>query len=150
MHEAQDSPLTVNPRVWGELFLPYPINMIIYNQFGEQRQVADIEAASRLIALKNKHGSDVWPVVEECLRIWASKKPKEYQSFLLDLKDVQETRRDKFATSETEMYRYTLDIPETVIFMLRKLYTTDEMPMDKEFFRKWARKFPKMKVAEKI
>jgi len=124
--------------------------MIIYNQYGEPRNTQDIEAASRLIKLKQKHGSDYWPVVEECLRIWAAKKPQEYKSFLLDLKDIQDTRRDKFASSETEMFRFTLDIPETVVFMLRKLYTTDEMPMDKEFFRKWARKFPKMKVAEKI
>lgn len=63
---------------------------------------------------------------------------------------MKQTRRNKFASSETEMYRYTLDIPEKVIFMLRKLYTTKEMPMDKKFFRSWAKKFPKMQVSEKI
>lgn len=124
--------------------------MIIYNQYGEPRDTRDIEAVQRLLQLKEKHGSDVWPVVEECLKIWTTKHPKQYQSFLLDLKDLQETRSNKFASSKTEMFRYTLDIPEQVIYMLRKLYTTTELPMDKEFFRKWAKKFPKMKVAEKI
>jgi hypothetical protein len=134
----------------GRLFSPTQPIMIIYNQHGEPRQVSDIEAATRLIQLKEKHGSDVWPVVEECLRIWIAKKPQEYKSFLLDLKDMRETRSNKYASSKTEMFRYTLDIPETVVYMLRKLYTTSELPMDKKFFRTWARKFPKMRVAEKI
>ncbi len=112
--------------------------------------MSDLSAVEKLIALRDKSGSNVWPVVEECLKIWESKKPAEYKSFLLDLKDMQETRRNKFASSETEMYRYTLDIPETVVYMLRKLYTTEELPMDKKFFRSWAQKFPKMKIAEKI
>ncbi len=109
-----------------------------------------MEAVSRLLALKEKHGTDYWPVIEEVLRVWAAKRPNEYKSFLVDMKDIKETRRDKFASSESEMFRYTLDIPETVMFMLRKLYTTDECPMDKKFFRSWAKKFPRMQIAEKI
>lgn len=124
--------------------------MIIYNAYGERRDTRDIEAATRLIKLKGKHGDDVWPVIEEVLRIWSAKHPKEYKSFLLELADIKETRRGKFATSESEMFRYTLDIPEKVIYMLRKLYTINELDMNKEFFRKWAKKFPKMQVAEKI
>lgn len=122
--------------------------MIIYNQFGEPRQVTDIEAIRRLMKLRQT--KDVWIVVEECLRIWSSKRPQEYKSHLIELKDIKETRRDKFASSKTEMFRYTLDIPETVIFMLRKLYTVQELPMDRKFFRTWAKKFPRMQVAEKI
>jgi len=124
--------------------------MIIYNQYGEPRDTRDIEAVEGLLKLKEKHGSDVWPVIEECLRIWTSKHPSEYKSFLFQLDDMKQTRRNQFASSETEMFRYTLDIPEKVIFMLRKLYTTDELPMDKKFFRTWARKFPKMQIAERI
>ena len=124
--------------------------MFIYNQYGEKRDLRDIEAATRLIKLRDKHGSDYWPVIEECLKIWESKHPSEYKSFLWEIEDVKQTRSNKFASSKTEMYRYTLDVPEKVIYMLRKLYTTEEMPMDKEFFRKWARKFPRMRVSEKI
>ncbi len=124
--------------------------MIIFNKYGELRDIRDSEAATRLIKLKEQHGSNVWPVVDECLKIWADKHPQEYKSHLYDLQDLKETRRDKFASSETEMYRYILDIPEAVIFMLRKLYTTQELPMDKPFMRKWARKYPKMQIASKI
>ncbi len=124
--------------------------MKIYNAYGQSRDTKDIQAIDHLVKLKQKNQSNYWPVIEECLKIWASKRPQEYKSFLLDLKDMQETRTDKYASSKTGMFRYTLDIPETVVFMLRKLYTTQEMPMDKKFFRDWARRFPKMKVAEKI
>jgi hypothetical protein len=123
---------------------------IIYNQYGEPRNTDDIAAATKLVALKKKYQTNYWPVVEEVLKIWADKHPGEYKSFLFELQDMKETRRNKFASSETEMFRYTLDIPETVVFMLRKLYTTEEMPMDKQFFRSWAKKFPKMQIAEKI
>lgn len=132
------------------LYRPLTKYMIIYNQYGEARNTSDIQMASHLVALKEKHGGDIWPVVEECLKIWASKKPHEYKSFLLDLEITKGTRRNKFASSETEMYRYTLDVPETVVYMLRKLYTTKELPMDKAFFRLWARKYPTMRIAEKI
>jgi hypothetical protein len=124
--------------------------MKIYNAYGQLRDTEDIQAIEHLVKLKQKNLSNYWPVVEECIRIWASKKPREYKSFLIDLQDMRETRSDKYGTSKTGMFRYTLDIPETVHHMLRKLYTTQEMPMDKKFFRDWARRFPKMKVAERI
>ncbi len=125
--------------------------MIIFNKQGEARNIQDSQAATRLIKLKDKHGDNVWPVVEECLKIFEAKRPAEYKSYLVELKETKDTRRNKFASSsETEMFRYTLDIPEMVIYMLRKLYTTDELPMDKKFMRDWARRFPKMRVSEKI
>lgn len=122
--------------------------MIIYNQYGEPRDTRDIEAATRLIKLRNT--KDIWTVIDECINIWRSKRPSEYKSFIVDLDMTKKTRSNKFASSKTEMYRYTVDVPEMVIFMLRKLYTTDELQMDKNFFRKWAKKYPTMQVAEKI
>jgi len=122
----------------------------IFNAYGEKRSLEDIQMINHLLSLKEKYQTNYWPVIEECLRIWSKKKPQEYKSFLIELKDMQETRRGKFATSQSEMFRYTLDIPETVVYMLRKLYTPQEMPMDKKFFRSWAKKFPNMKVAQQI
>ena len=119
-------------------------------QHGQLRESTDVISVDRLLELKKNNPTNYWPVVEACLDIWIAKRPTEYKSFLVELQDMKQTRRNKFASSETEMYRYTLDVPEMVIFMLRRLYTTDEMPMDKKFFRSWAKKFPKMRVAEKI
>ena len=119
-------------------------------QHGRMWEGNDVLAVDKLLALKRKNPTNYWPVIEACLEIWAAKKPTEYRSFLFELKDMKETRRDKFASSKSGMFRYTLDVPEMVIYMLRKLYTIEEMPMDKKFFRSWARKFPKMQIAERI
>ncbi len=110
----------------------------------------DVLAVDKLLLLKQKNPTNYWPVIEACLNIWAVKKPTEYKSFLFELQDMKQTRRDKFASSKSGMFRYTLDVPEMVIYMLRKLYTIEEMPMDKKFFRSWAKKFPKMRIAERI
>ncbi len=119
-------------------------------QHGRLWEGNDVLVVDKLLALKHKHQTNYWPVIEACVDIWAAKKPQQYKSFLFELQDMKQTRRNKFASSKSEMFRYTLDVPEMVIYMLRKLYTVDEMPMDKKFFRSWAKKFPKMQVAEKI
>lgn len=129
----------------------------IYDQFGIRRRVSDLNAVERLFALKGKSSSNPWPVIEECVKIWEATNPTEYKSFLFELEDIKQTRRDKFASSDPKkdtkyggQFRYTLDIPEKVMYMLRCVYDTDELPMNREFFMAWSKRFPKMKVAEKI
>lgn len=131
--------------------------MYIFDKFGIKRNVSDINAVERLFRLKASSGSNPWPVIEECVKIWQSTNPSQYKSFLFDLGVMKQTRRDKFASSDPKkdkvhggILRYTLDIPEKVMYMIRCIYSTDELPMDREFFRAWAKRFPKMKVAEKI
>lgn len=116
-----------------------------------ERPAHAVQAADKLIKLKTENKP--WEAIELIVNIWAKTKPKEYKSYLIDLSDTKETMKDKkFGTTRTRgsnLRRY-LDIPDTVMFMIRKLYTADELPMNKEFFQAWARKFPKMKVVEKI
>lgn len=115
------------------------------------RVVQAVKTIEHLYKLKAKSVSDPWPVIEECLNIWSESEPTNYQSFLYNLQGVKESRRDRtYAASPTGSLRYTLDVPERVLYMIKMLYTTDELPMNKEFFREWAKRFPKMRVAEKI
>ena len=87
------------------------------------------------------------------MEVWAASKPKEYKSYVVSLDDTKRSMKDpKFGTTRTRgsnLRRY-LDIPDTVMYMIRKVYTPDELPMNKLFFKAWARKFPKMMVAQKI
>jgi len=122
--------------------------------FGTLRESADVLAADSLIELKKKSGTNPWPVIEKAIEIWASREPGTWKSYLVRLDNVRNTRKDKKFGSTYDKYyggylRYTLDIPEKVIYMLRVLYTPDELPMNKTFFNEWARRFPKMKIAEK-
>lgn len=100
--------------------------------------------------LKAKSGNNPWPVIEECLNIWKQTTNGAWKSYLYRLEDVKNTRRDPwFGRSQTGMYRYTLDIPQQVIFMIRCLYDDEELPMNKEFFHSFANRFSKFKIAEK-
>ena len=115
----------------------------------------DVQAADRLLKLKKEN--KLWEVVEECFNIWASKHPDEWRSFLFHVKDVRDSRKvtKGFAgvTKDKEhggYIEYTLDIPQDVIYMLRVVYTPDELPMDKKFFRQLARRFPKFRVSHKV
>ena len=132
--------------------------MIIYDQFGQPRKLEHLRAVSHLFKLKEKNGSNPWPVIEECFKVWASKEPNTWKSYLVRLDNIKQTRANKFAsvedTSDTATdgatLRYTLDIPEQVMFMVRCIYSPDELPMDKRFFEEFAKHFPTHVVPDKL
>ena len=119
---------------------------------GNWRDSSVVLAADHLIKLKST--SDVWTVIAECIKVWTNKNPGHWQSYIIDLQGVKETRKNKFAVSHDKVtggdLRYTIDIPFPLMAMIRKLYTTDELPMDKRFFEVFAKKFPVFQVAERI
>lgn len=119
------------------------------------RESTDVIAADKLIGLKKKSGDNPWPVIEEILTIWATKHPNEWQSFLVHIDNVRQTRKDKkFGSTYDKKHggylRYTLDIPQQVMLMIRTLYDHTELKMDRRFFIEFARRFPRLKVAEKL
>jgi hypothetical protein len=127
----------------------------ILEDFVKYAPAKDVQAADRLIELKKQN--KLWEAVELCFEIWARRNPKEWKSFLFHVDEVRETRkttrgfkgvsRDKETGGYTQ---YLLDIPQDVVYMLRKLYTPDELPMDKKFFNQLARRFPKFRVSHKV
>lgn len=127
----------------------------IIDQFGIPRKLSHLRAVAHLEELKTKSGSNPWPVIEACLRVWEETNPSEWQSYLIELEDLKKTRKDpKFASTYDKVHggylRYTLDLPQKVVFMLRQLYDPDELPMNRQFFLEFARRFPKFKVAQKL
>lgn len=127
--------------------------MKIYDQFGISRDTKHYEAVNRLIALKKKSGTDPFPVIEECFKIWKASAPGTWQSYLVRLENIKHTRADEHASVYDKEHggylRYTLDIPEKVMMMIRMIYTADELPMDKKFFREFAKRFKEHVVPEK-
>lgn len=131
--------------------------MIVLDKFGIPRKLSDVAAVERLFNLKEKSGSDPWPVIEEILKMWEKKarKANQWDSYLIELQSTRETRKNQFAASDADdvhggILRYTLDIPEWVAYAIRMLYTPEELPMNRDFYHAFADRFPKMKVAEKI
>lgn len=125
------------------------------DKYGRRHKWSDYSKTQKLFKLKESSGSNPWPVIEECFNIWSASAPNTYRSFLYEIEQTRNTRKDrKFGSTVDkgtgETLRYTLDIPEKVIFMLRVLYTPNELPMNRDFFIEFAKRFPKFKVAEKI
>lgn len=114
-----------------------------------------MRAVDDLVRLKRKSGSSPWPVIQKCLDYWAETNPTQWKSYLFDLGNIKATRKDKkFASTYDKVHggylRYTLDIPEKVMLMIRCIYSADELPMTRDFCLEFARRFPKLKVAEKL
>lgn len=127
---------------------------IFYDQFGRKRKIEHLRAVERLEELKKKHAGNPWPVIEECFNVWYKTNPSHWDAHLVTIDDIRNTRKEsKFASSKDDsgrMLRYTLDIPEKVMMMIRMLYSEEELPMNRRFFIEFARRFPQLKIAEKI
>lgn len=126
----------------------------IYNELGQKRKIEHLRAVQRLEQLKKESGSNPWPVIEECFKVWEDTNPTAWKAFLVNVTDTRNTRANKYASVYDKKnggyLRYTLDIPEKVMYMIRCIYNEQELVMDKKFFHEFARRFPKYKVAEKI
>ena len=131
--------------------------MYYYDQWGQKRRWSDVEAVKAIEELKKKSGSNPWPVIEKCIEVWEKSNPNDWKSFLYEVEEVRRTRRDKFAASDSKkdpthngILRYTLDITEKVMYMIRAIYSAQELPMNREFLREFAKRFPRMRVAKQI
>lgn len=108
-------------------------------------------AADKIFKLKEQNKT--WECLEEIVKIWSQVKRSEYKSYLIDLDYIKGTMKDpKFGTTRTRgsNLRRLIDMPSSLVFWIRKVFTAEELPMDKKFFIKWSRMFPKMMVVNKI
>ncbi len=124
--------------------------MDVYDAFsGRLIDSGTMQIVDGLMDAKKK--KPFWEVVELVVDLWAKKSPQTYRSYLVDVQTVRSTRKNKHASSGGgyNELRYLADMPEFVMLVLRKLYDTDELDMDKEFFRKFCEKFPAFRVAER-
>lgn len=137
-------------------FVPLSVVMTyIYDQFGIKRKLAHLNAVEYLERVKEKAGSDPWPVIEACIKVWEDTNPTAWRSYLYGLQEVRDSRKDKkYASTKDKVtggyLRYTLDVPEKVLYMVRCIYDSSELPMDRKFFLTFAKKFPQFRVAEKM
>jgi len=124
--------------------------MDIYNSVSDR--VVDSVAstgADRIMKVSREKG--VWDAIGEIIRVWADSHPKKWSSYLISIKDIKRTRKNKFASSNSHgsYLRYLVDVPIEIVTMIRILYPPDKLKMDKKFWRKFAKKFKVFTVPEK-
>ena len=133
-----------------------PIKFDVDNMKWAPQKLVDM--GDRLVRLRNSQ--PVWTVIQELMKMWQETNPKTYQSFLVELQDTKDTGKvtnigGKSFSNVSEdangsMLRHRLDIPVKVVYMLRRLYSVEELPMDAAFYDKWAKTFPKTVVSEVV
>ncbi len=119
---------------------------------------SSVQLADKLIQLKKTKSK--WEVIAFIVDSWAKTNPKSWRSHVINLQAVKQSR--KLTTIGTKEFsgvskdkttgaylRYALDIPEKVIFIIRKLYNAEELPMDKEFFDQFGKRFPIFVISER-
>lgn len=132
---------------------------VIYDQFGIPRKISHIRAVERLEKLKKESGSNPWPVIKECFKVWSATGPKKWDSYLVYLQGVKDSRKEtvvgnkrwRGVSKDNEqggLVSYTIDMPEPVNRMIRAIYSPEELPMNKEFFEEFGKRFPSMRVRE--
>lgn len=95
------------------------------------------------------------------IKIWKQRNPAEWKSFIVHLDDTKQAQKRKWVgrhewtgvTKDKESGAYfsmVVDFPVWIMQALRKLYNSDELPMDKKFFERFAREFPEFAIRKKI
>jgi len=86
------------------------------------------------------------------IKFWKKRHPRQYRSYIMDVKDKRDTRGNEFGGAKGSRQRYLVDIPVDVWNMITVMYGDKEIIdiYDSKFFRQFAKRFPEFAVAEKI
>lgn len=118
---------------------------------GRIRKSEDVSFAEKAIELKNNKG--VWDVIDFLMKRWISDSPEEVKAFKVHIDDTRENQIDKkFGRTRDKVMdrRLVVVFPFELQNMIRALYRTDELSLDKKFFHEFARRFPAFRVPERI
>jgi len=128
------------------------MNNLYINEDGLPRKYSDLEAVNKIVTAKDKN--DVWEVIDLLITLWAKKVPDEVEAININLDEYRETLTDKeFATTDggKDMdRRFFLSFPKKLMLMIRTQYKSEELQFDKQFYNKFAKKYPFFMVSEKI
>ena len=121
------------------------------NVSGRIRPAIDVSFADKVIEAKKT--KDRWEVIELLVNAWAERTPEDFQAFKVHLQDLKETRIDKkFGTTPDKDMdrRMIIAFPEKLMYMIRAVYKVDELPMNRTFYREFAKRFRVFQIPEKI
>lgn len=125
---------------------------LIITDNGKVRDMDHIDFAENISKLRAS--GDMWAVIEELVKFWGKNAKDDEEAMRINLDQYRETQSDsKFATTtggKDMERRFIMAMPKTLTLLIRTQYKADELPFDRDFYQKFATKFPFFKVAEQI
>jgi len=122
--------------------------MKVQDETGRITDTKNLRFADKIIEMKRTR--DPWEVIDMLVQHWIDSNPKQYKSFVVNVEDKRYTRVNKFGSNKSKTIRSVADIPEKIIYMIRAIYKSDELEMDKDFFNKFWKRYPIFRVAESL
>lgn len=123
--------------------------IIVPSSIGDNWYSAEaVMLVDKLIKLKRDNQTNVWVVIDEIIKIWKDKYPTSWKSFIVTTEKTRDSRANKYGSNDRAGLRYTVDMPEWVHNVIRRLYDPSELAMDKKFFREFWKRYPVFRVSE--
>lgn len=119
-------------------------------------------ARSDLLQLTNalmiaKKKNNPWDTIDLCVRAFKDKYPGRYKSYVIRLEAIRASQKKTWVGNkefrgiskdrENDAYlAHTIDFPAWIMGLIRKVYDSKELIMDKEFFREFGKRYPEFRV----
>ena len=124
---------------------------IVINENGKIRKVENVELAEQII--KDRHLKDPWVIIDSMVKLWTKNAPEEEEAMKINIEQYREGLVDKefgqTLMGKDQERRFTMAFPRSLMLMIRTQYKADELPMDKEFFREFGKRYPAFKISAK-
>ncbi len=127
------------------------MSKLIIDENGRLLTSDKLELADKITKLRvNK---DPWAVIDELVNYWVNSAPEEVEALKVNISDIKEITTDKkFGVTKGGgdiERRFQLIFPTGLQSLIRGVYKNEEISFDRDFYRKFAHRYPGFRVSEK-
>ncbi len=123
---------------------------IVVQENGKIRNVGQLELAEKIVEMRKD--KDPWAVIDTMVKVWAKNSPDDVEAMRINIGQYRESLIDKkfgqTKLGKDQERRFQLAFPKNLMLMIRSIYKSEELPMDKKFFAEFAKRYPFFRVAE--
>lgn len=135
------------------------MTLVVYDEETGRYATSDLMQVVNAL-MKAKKKNNPWDVISLCVKAFKEKFPTRYKSYVVRVRDVRESQkttrvgnkdfRGVSKDKQNDAYlAHTVDFPAWIMGLIRKVYSVNELKMDKEFFREFAKRHPEFAIMGK-